>query len=457
MRKTPGKRSLSSDAYADLMPAAGPAAGKRTRTSARYGSEAAPDASTEGLHPDGLHPAVVSRLQASFGALPHVEVEVAPHKVPDGARAASQGHVIYFRDAEDGSDLGLVAHEVAHVVQAARAGHAAGEGGARDIDLESGAIPTEAREQHDETGRGRRTLEDEANRAAADVEAGRKVAAMSTTPVTEGDMYLKTLPGRVSARSVKLVLFPGEKTLKDGTTIGHIYVYVNGELKKSYEAAAGPPPGEGFADRGGHTAGQTPAGNYVLAHAEHHTTRNWPMSVVPWGAKLREEKGVIEYSSDSGRTWRKASGPDGDVTRAYTLFLERDRAQQARAENQAHAGDRTWKRVKPAPLTAADKAAIEKGAHDALLDDTGALPAEYTKNDFGNWAFDLTQGGHRSAYYIHTTPEDEATTASGGDPDLANSHGCVHIKPADRADMMAHGYLQGGVKLTVKKYGLKGP
>ena len=83
---------------------------------------------------------------------------------------------------------------------------------------------------------------------------------------------------------------------------------------------------------------------------------------------------------------------------------------------------------------------------------------EYTKNDFGKWAFNMTKSGSkRTAYYVHTTPEDEKATDNHAGFELSQSHGCVHIRPADRAEMMDLGYLQRGVRMTVKKYGIQGP
>ena len=75
---------------------------------------------------------------------------------------------------------------------------------------------------------------------------------------------------------IKLVIFPGEAKDAAGTTFGHIYVV--GGAGEKYEMAGGPPPGKGSKGPGGHSAGVTPAGHYVLAHQEHHTTQNWPMS-----------------------------------------------------------------------------------------------------------------------------------------------------------------------------------
>lgn len=94
---------------------------------------------------------------------------------------------------------------------------------------------------------------------------------------------------------------------------------------------------------------------------------------------------------------------------------------------------------------------------------THKLKETWDGNDFGNWGFDMTQNGKRTEYYIHTTPTDEEDTvkheADKTYPNvhLGNSHGCVHLRPVDRAEMMTKGFLQAGVKLSVKPYGVVGP
>jgi lipoprotein-anchoring transpeptidase ErfK/SrfK len=84
------------------------------------------------------------------------------------------------------------------------------------------------------------------------------------------------------------------------------------------------------------------------------------------------------------------------------------------------------------------------------------LPS-WNLNDFGNWSWNLMQGGHRTAYYIHTTPDDEAATQARQRFVLSQSHGCIHIRPTDRDEMMGKGYLKQGVEVEIMPYGLAGP
>ena len=55
-------------------------------------------------------------------------------------------------------------------------------------------------------------------------------------------------------------------------------------------------------------------------------------------------------------------------------------------------------------------------------------------------------------FYLHTTPETEQEAAVGEEVTLDHSHGCVHLDPSQRDEMIALGYLQPGVRFVCKKY-----
>jgi lipoprotein-anchoring transpeptidase ErfK/SrfK len=81
------------------------------------------------------------------------------------------------------------------------------------------------------------------------------------------------------------------------------------------------------------------------------------------------------------------------------------------------------------------------------------LVSIWDRNDFGKWAFNLRY----SAFYIHTTPEDEHATSDERPFSLSQSHGCIHLRPADRDRMLEAGYLAAGVSIRVMGYDAKGP
>lgn len=223
-----------------------------------------------------------------------------------------------------------------------------------------------------------------------------------------------------------LEIFPGEKVLESGVTAGTLYVR-NGKGER-YEVGAGPPPGQGRKDGGGHTASFTPPGRYTLDRMEHHTTSNWPSSVVPWGAAIREKEGIIEYQV--GGQWKKATGPDGSVTRAMRKWFIRS--------NQ--------------PIT------LEEASAEArrIFFPEHRLVEKWIYNDFGEWSWNLKSHGHRTAYYIHTTPAAEWAFAAKVSYEMEQSHGCIHIRPADRDEMRSRGYLEAGIRVDVRDYGLVG-
>jgi hypothetical protein len=232
-----------------------------------------------------------------------------------------------------------------------------------------------------------------------------------------------------SRHGIRLVFFPGER--KSGSALlGTIYV-IGGE-GEHFAAAGGLEVGH--LAEGGHTADPTPAGLYTLGPQQHVITPSWPKSVIPWGANLRINKDKeIEFEAADGK-WHLASGPKGEVTQAGRQFFARER-----------------KQVKTADLVAI--------VRNFFIDPkTGDLRSTTWKsNDFGRWGWNLRLRGTPTAYYIHTTPDDEAATDEGKAVLLGNSHGCVHLKPNDRDTMMKKGYLKEGVEFEVRRYTDRGP
>ena len=225
------------------------------------------------------------------------------------------------------------------------------------------------------------------------------------------------------------MFFPGERTA-GGRILGAIYVIGgNGER---FRAAGGPP--KEVKDRGGHTAEPTRAGIYILGPKQHVTTFSWPNSTIPWGAQLRvTPRGEVEFKGDTGG-WALATGPTGVVTQAWLAFNSRGKEKVPLAQVQAQIHEEFF-----VPGT------------DRLRSTTWQL------NDFGVWGWNLRQNGKPTGFYIHTTVDDESDTARGLFIRLANSHGCIHVVPAERDRMIAAGYLKEGIELQVRSYNETGP
>jgi hypothetical protein len=87
-----------------------------------------------------------------------------------------------------------------------------------------------------------------------------------------------------------------------------------------------------------------------------------------------------------------------------------------------------------------------------FYDQDGKLMTEWLQNDFGKWSWNMRRNGVRTAYYIHTVPDDEEATRLSLPFELSYSHGCLHIRPQERDEMMRKHYLAAGVEVEVKRY-----
>jgi lipoprotein-anchoring transpeptidase ErfK/SrfK len=103
------------------------------------------------------------------------------------------------------------------------------------------------------------------------------------------------------------------------------------------------------------------------------------------------------------------------------------------------------------------QAEASKIAYEVMFDKNHQLIKSWLLNDFGPWAWNLKKGGQRTAYYIHTTPDTEYAVTNKQFVILTQSHGCIHIRPQDRDEMMSKGYLKEGIHVEVKPYGQVGP
>jgi hypothetical protein len=268
------------------------------------------------------------------------------------------------------------------------------------------------------------------------------------TVALEAGQGLGEFGGRIEASiniqvNVRLVFFPGERTVKlkfrsgkiEDEAVGTIYV-VGGEGER-FSAAGGPRKPSKDPKDGGHSKEPTPAGRYVLGPQQHVTTSTWTASVIPWGATIRiNAQGEAEYKGDTGG-WRLATGPNGEVTAAEINFATNS------------------------PTDKRTRAQIIADVRDMFIDPTTKKlwSTTWEQNDFGKWGWNLRAmpGLRPTAYFIHTTPANEEEDAARKAVLLTNSHGCIHIIPSEREQMMHKGYLQEGVEFEVRPYTEMGP
>lgn len=192
-------------------------------------------------------------------------------------------------------------------------------------------------------------------------------------------------------------------------------------LVRIYDAVGGPAVpdigGDGF------KRGPTTPGEYVIAgswpHKSHRYADGW--SGVEWGSKLREHNGELQVMRKATNKWEPLSNYFSGTKQDILNYHEQ-------------------------------------------LYQTKTLPSTWIFNDFGHitcYLFkDLNNNGMLdgkekiSGQMIHTTPRDEALTATGKQSqiNLVPSHGCIHIKPEDIDEMIKRLYLAKGNHLLVHPY-----
>lgn len=209
------------------------------------------------------------------------------------------------------------------------------------------------------------------------------------------------------------------RELKAPEGVGKLYVKVSGRLVAKYDARGGPP--RPIKDVGGHTADPTQGSFTVGPQQKGFTTKSWPMSQVPNGTQIRR-KSKDHFEMHQNGAWKPM--PAGLMD------------------------DAAWRLLKPVDL-----------APDGQVDTSAVTGTDnriktYDLNDFGDMAYKLKpdKGQADKGFYVHTTPDNEIATYLKWDVTLEHSHGCVHVPPKDRDEMIARGYLKEGVRFVCKRY-----
>lgn len=170
----------------------------------------------------------------------------------------------------------------------------------------------------------------------------------------------------------------------------------------------------------------TTPGTYVIQSFGPYRTRTWPMSRIPWGTPIRVAGGRLLFEVGVGsNSWR----PVDSLIPGLTIH-------EIREDYAALYGD------------------------SRIYDPSGGgIPDRWVFNDFGPWAVRyfldpnrnrrLDRGESLMGEMLHTTPEDEAATKRGKEVHMANSHGCIHIRPVDRNRFKDAGAFEKGNLLVV--------
>jgi hypothetical protein len=164
----------------------------------------------------------------------------------------------------------------------------------------------------------------------------------------------------------------------------------------------------------------TTAGRYVIGKIHAYRTPSWLFSQIPWGTKLKDMRARNDV------WFQQSNGSWASIKENYKIT--RDEIQQE---------------------------------HFRLFADL-RVPSSWVFNDFGPVAIryfeDRNSNGRLdgkeqlSGQMIHTTPDDEAATVRGQKFELSESHGCVHIRPEDRARLMGADVFKIGTAFIVHSY-----
>ncbi|MES1205759.1 MAG: L,D-transpeptidase family protein [Pseudomonadota bacterium] len=166
----------------------------------------------------------------------------------------------------------------------------------------------------------------------------------------------------------------------------------------------------------------TTAGTYVVHECAPYTTSTWPLSQIPWGTPVKLDprgEGILYQVSRSQRRWRY-------LPLGHKVLRDLRESFQALYEG-------------------------KEAVYDANGD---GFPDVWVFNDFGPWSVRYfldpnrnraqDKGEKLKGEMIHTTPRNEADKTTQRTPYMEYSHGCVHVKPADRDKFQSLGAFTRG-------------
>lgn len=255
---------------------------------------------------------------------------------------------------------------------------------------------------------------------------------------------------RVKASEVTLRFVPDEQMGEDQQPMGLIHVFVKGKEVAMYQARGGRPEHRADPNNPGHTYDPTPSGIYRIAKGKPHISRSWKYSQIPWGAPIREvdiPRGKDVQFSQSGKKWRSTLRLRKRINRDDIGKAEVVTAVLAALDQESISRDQLSIDEKGHLVVTSCGDQYTTPVRDGT-DITASIPSQWDLNDFGAIAFHVVG----TQTFIHTTSVNEAEYHAGLPEKLDFSHGCIHIKPSDRNQMIEQGYLQGGIRLIVEPY-----
>ncbi len=192
----------------------------------------------------------------------------------------------------------------------------------------------------------------------------------------------------------------------------------------TFDAVGGPSKLQKASD--GYFAGPTDAGTYCMSHYGKHSSPSYPdWSKIRWGSEIKEEGGEIKVKHDG--KWQP-------LQKVSPRMTKEDLKQRNLELYGKYELPKSW-----------------------LFNDFGHVTCYFFKDKNGNRKLDSDFGEKIHKEYFHTTPDDEAATAAGKPVTLAQSHGCIHLKPNDIDEMIKKGYFDAGNLVVVHAYSEKVP
>lgn len=166
----------------------------------------------------------------------------------------------------------------------------------------------------------------------------------------------------------------------------------------------------------------TTAGRYVIHGEEAYRTPTWPLSSIRWGTKLQDKLSDVWYQLNVN-TWASLKKDKG-ITRDRLVQMYFELYGERRVPD-------TW-----------------------VFNDFGPIAIRYFRDLNGNGRFDSGKETLMGEMF-HTTPDNEAQHARKQPIQMAQSHGCIHLRPPERDTLRRAGAFTPGTPFIVHAYNEK--
>ncbi|HTC01402.1 MAG TPA: hypothetical protein VK705_12040 [Ferruginibacter sp.] len=177
----------------------------------------------------------------------------------------------------------------------------------------------------------------------------------------------------------------------------------------------------------------TTMGRYVIASIDWFSSKRYHYwSAVRWGTPMRVINGVVQINPAGN--WIDLSKFNNDRNGMSESEIKEDIENYC---SQLYSSATTTK----VPGTVPNK---------WVLDDFGHTTIQYFTDLNGN--FELDKNEYTVGDMVHTTPVNEISTTLEKPFDLKESHGCIHVRPADIDTMIKSGFVKKGQVIEVHSY-----